>query len=462
MATRTETDSFGAIEVPAETYWGAQTERSRHNFRIGTETMPRPLIRALGIVKRAAAETNHELGLLDTRRMRAIVKAAQEVIDGTHDGEFPLVVWQTGSGTQSNMNANEVISNRAIELLGGTMGSKKPVHPNDHVNMSQSSNDSFPTAMHIAAAQEIAQHLDPALAHLQAALQAKAKAFDKIVKIGRTHTQDATPLTLGQEFSGYERQVHNGIVRMRLALKQLYPLAQGGTAVGTGLNSKPAFARMFAKRVAKITRLPFVTAPNKFEALAAHDAYVFAHGALSSVATGLFKIANDIRFLGSGPRSGLGELILPENEPGSSIMPGKVNPTQSEALTMVCCQVFGNQTVMTTAGSQGHFELNVYKPVLAHALLQSVRLVGDAARSFTDNCVVGITADETRIRDLMQRSLMLVTALAPKIGYDNAAKVAKAAHKNGTTLRVEAVNLGFVSAAEFDRIVRPEKMTRPG
>jgi fumarate hydratase class II len=461
-ATRTETDTFGAIEVPAETYWGAQTERSRHNFRIGSETMPRPLIRALGIVKRAAAETNHELGLLDAKRMRAIVKAAQEIIDGKLDAHFPLVVWQTGSGTQSNMNANEVISNRAIEMLGGTMGSKKPIHPNDHVNMSQSSNDSFPTAMHIAAAEQIAEHLDPALAHLQAALQTKVKAFDKIIKIGRTHTQDATPLTLGQEFSGYERQVHNGIIRMRLALKQLYPLAQGGTAVGTGLNSKPAFAKMFAKRVAAITRLPFVTAPNKFEALAAHDAYVFAHGALSSVATGLFKIANDIRFLASGPRSGLGELILPENEPGSSIMPGKVNPTQSEALTMVCCQVFGNQTVVTMAGSQGHFELNVYKPVLAHALLQSVRLLGDAARSFADNCVVGIEADEPRIRDLMQRSLMLVTALAPKIGYDNAAKVAKTAHKNGTTLREEAVNLGFVSGAEFDRIVRPEKMIRPG
>jgi fumarate hydratase class II len=461
-AKRTETDTFGPIDVPGETYWGAQTERSRQNFKIGDEHMPPPLIRALAIVKRAAAETNHGLGLLDTKRMRAIVDAAQEVIDGRLDGNFPLVVWQTGSGTQTNMNVNEVISNRAIEMLGGTLGSKAPIHPNDHVNLSQSSNDSFPTAMHIAAAIEIATHLDPALAHLQTALQDKAKEFSRIIKIGRTHTQDATPLTLGQEFSGYAAQVHSGIIRMRLALKQLYPLAQGGTAVGTGLNSKPAFAKKFAQRVAAITRLPFVTAPNKFEALAGNDAYVFAHGALTSVATALFKIANDIRFLASGPRSGLGELILPENEPGSSIMPGKVNPTQSEAMTMVCCQVFGNQTTVMTAGSQGHFELNVYKPVLAHALLQSVRLLGDAAVSFADNCVHGIRADEERISELMQRSLMLVTALAPKVGYDNAAKIAKAALKNGTTLREEAVKMGFVSEAEFDRIVRPEKMIRPG
>jgi fumarate hydratase class II len=461
-AKRTETDTFGPIDVPGGTYWGAQTERSRQNFKIGDEHMPPPLIRALAIVKRAAAETNHGLGLLDAKRTRAIVDAAQEVIDGKLNGNFPLVVWQTGSGTQTNMNVNEVISNRAIEMLGGTLGSKTPIHPNDHVNMSQSSNDSFPTAMHIAAAIEIATHLDPALAHLQTALQDKAKEFAKIIKIGRTHTQDATPLTLGQEFSGYAAQVHSGIIRMRLALKQLYPLAQGGTAVGTGLNSKPAFAKKFAQRVAAITRLPFVTAPNKFEALAGNDAYVFAHGALTSVATALFKIANDIRFLASGPRSGLGELILPENEPGSSIMPGKVNPTQSEAMTMVCCQVFGNQTTVMTAGSQGHFELNVYKPVLAHALLQSVRLLGDAAVSFADNCVHGIRADEERIRELMQRSLMLVTALAPKVGYDNAAKIAKAALKNGTTLREEAVKMGFVSKAEFDRIVRPEKMIRPG
>jgi fumarate hydratase class II len=421
--------------------------------------MPKPLIRALGIVKRVAAEVNHELGLLDARRMRAIVKAAQEVIDGRLDDHFPLVVWQTGSGTQTNMNVNEVIANRGNEMLGGTLGSKSPVHPNDHVNMSQSSNDAFPTAMHIAAAQEIALLLDPALAHLQDALQTKTKEFAGIVKIGRTHTQDATPLTLGQEFSGYAAQVKSGIARMRLALKQLYPLAQGGTAVGTGLNAPARFDKLFAKRTAEITRLPFVTAPNKFEALASHDAEVFAHGALVSVATGLFKIANDIRLLGSGPRSGLGELILPENEPGSSIMPGKVNPTQCEAMTMVCCQVFGNHTIVTTAGSQGHFELNVYKPVIAYAMLQSIRLLADVARSFTDNCVAGIRADEKRIHDLMERSLMLVTALAPTIGYDKAAKIARAAHANGTTLREEAVRLGFVSADEFDRLVRPEKMT---
>ena len=460
--SRTETDSFGPIEVPADRYWGAQTQRSLQNFRIGTERMPRPLIRALAIVKRAAAETNHQLGTLDARRTRAIVKAAQEVIDGKLDDHFPLVVWQTGSGTQTNMNVNEVISNRAIEILGGAPGSKNPVHPNDHVNMSQSSNDCFPTAMHIAAAEEIAYLLDPALAHLQDALQDKVKAFAAIIKIGRTHTQDATPLTLGQEFSGYAAQVRSGIIRMRLGLKQLYPLAQGGTAVGTGLNAKPQFARLFAQKVAKITRLPFVTAPNKFEALASHDAYVFAHGAINSVATGLFKIANDIRFLASGPRSGLGELILPENEPGSSIMPGKVNPTQCEALTMVCCQVFGNHALMTAAGSQGHFELNVFKPVLAHAMLQSIRLVADAARSFTDHCVAGIRANEARIGELMQRSLMLVTALTPKIGYDKAAKVAKAAHENGTTLREEAIRLGYVSGQEFDRLVRPGKMVRPG
>jgi fumarate hydratase class II len=460
--TRTETDTFGPIEVPAEAYWGAQTQRSIENFRIGTERMPQPLIRALAIVKRGAAEANLELGSLDTRRARAIVRAAQEVIDCKLDDQFPLVVWQTGSGTQTNMNMNEVIANRANEILGGKRGAKSPVHPNDHVNMSQSSNDCFPTAMHIAAASEIAYHLDPALAHLQDALQKKSKAFSGIVKIGRTHTQDATPLTLGQEFSGYAAQVHAAIIRMRLGLKQLYPLAQGGTAVGTGLNAKPQFGRLFARKVAAITRLPFVTAPNKFEALAAHDAYVFAHGAINAAATALFKIANDIRLLASGPRSGLGELILPENEPGSSIMPGKVNPTQVEALTMVCCQVFGNQTAMTVANSQGHFELNVYKPVLAHCMLQSIRLLSDGARSFTDNCVVGIRADEKRIDELMRRSLMLVTALAPKIGYDKAAQVAKAAHANGTTLREEALRLGFVTGEVFDRLVRPEKMTKPG
>jgi fumarate hydratase class II len=459
--TRTETDTFGPIDVPADRYWGAQTQRSIENFRIGGERMPAPLIHALGVVKRAAAEVNLELRSLDARRARAIVKAAQEVADGKLDDHFPLVVWQTGSGTQTNMNANEVIANRANELLGAALGAKAPVHPNDHVNMSQSSNDCFPTAMHIAAADEIARRLDPALAHLQDALQRKAKAFSSIVKIGRTHTQDATPLTLGQEFSGYARQVQNAIIRMRQGLKQLYPLAQGGTAVGTGLNAKPQFARLFAKRVAHITRLPFTSAPNKFEALASHDAYVFAHGAINAAATGLFKIANDIRFLASGPRSGLGELTLPENEPGSSIMPGKVNPTQCEAVTMACCQVFGNQTTITVGGSQGHFELNVYKPVIAYAMLQSVRLLADVARSFTDKCVVGIEANEPRIRELTERSLMLVTALAPTIGYDKAAQVAKAAHANGTTLREEAIRLGFVTAAEFDRLVRPEKMVRP-
>ena len=460
--TRIETDTFGPIEVPAGRYWGAQTQRSIENFRIGTERMPRPLIRALATVKRAAAEVNHSLKLLDARRMRAIVAAAQEVIDGKLDDHFPLVVWQTGSGTQTNMNVNEVIANRANEMLGSKLGAKSPIHPNDHVNMSQSSNDCFPTAMHIAAAEEIARLLDPALAHLQDALQKKSKAFARIVKIGRTHTQDATPLTLGQEFSGYAAAIKNGIVRNRLALKQLYPLAQGGTAVGTGLNSPPRFARLFAKTVAAITRLPFTSAPNKFEALASHGAYAFAHGALNALATDLFKIANDIRLLGSGPRSGLGELMLPENEPGSSIMPGKVNPTQAEALTMVCCRVFGNQTTITMGASQGHFELNVYKPVLAANMLQSIRLLADAARSFTDNCVVGIEADEKRIRELMERSLMLVTALAPKIGYDKAATIAKTAHKNGTTLREEALRLGYLNGAEFDRLVRPERMTHPG
>lgn len=460
--TRTETDTFGPIEVPADRYWGAQTERSKHNFKIGSERMPMPIVRALAIVKLASAQTNLELGLLDQRRARAIVRAASEVIDGKLDDHFPLVVWQTGSGTQSNMNLNEVIANRASELLGGEPGTKKPVHPNDHVNMSQSSNDSFPTAMHIAAAERITHDLIPALTVLLKALRQKEKAFARIVKIGRTHTQDATPLTLGQEFSGYATQVESGIARIRAATKDLYPLAQGGTAVGTGLNSKPRFARLFARQVATLTRLPFTSAPNKFEALASNDAYVFVHGAINSMATGLFKIANDIRLLGSGPRSGLGELILPENEPGSSIMPGKVNPTQCEAMTMVCCQIFGNQTAITVAGSQGHFELNVYKPVLAHCMLQSIQLMADAARSFTEHCVVGIRADEKRIDELMRRSLMLVTALAPKIGYDNAAKVAKTAHARGTTLKEEAVRLGFVSAAEFDRLVKPDKMTHPG
>jgi fumarate hydratase class II len=442
--------------------WGAQTERSRRNFQIGGERMPVPLIHALGVVKHAAADVNHALGSLDARRAGAIAGAAQEVANGKLDDHFPLVVWQTGSGTQTNMNVNEVVAARANEMLGAKRGAKSPVHPNDHVNMSQSSNDCFPTAMHIAAATEMAHRLLPALTHLQRALRNKSKAFASIVKIGRTHTQDATPLTLGQEFSGYAAQVENGILRSQLGLKQLYPLAQGGTAVGTGMNSHPQFAARIAKRIARLTGLPFVSAPNKFEALAAHDAIVFAHGALTSVATGLFKIANDIRLLGSGPRSGLGELILPENEPGSSIMPGKVNPTQAEALTMVCCQVFGNHTTITTAASQGHFELNVFKPVIGAAMLQSIQLLADASNSFADNCVVGIRADTARIRELMERSLMLVTALAPKIGYERAAAIAKAAHANGTTLREEALRLGDVSAEDFDRLVRPEKMIRPG
>jgi fumarate hydratase class II len=461
-STRSETDSFGPIDVAADRYWGAQTERSRQNFKIGQDRMPIAIVRALGIVKLASAQTNRELGLLDARRTGAIVRAAREVIEGKLDDHFPLVVWQTGSGTQTNMNLNEVIANRANQMLGGELGAKKPVHPNDHVNMSQSSNDSFPTAMHIAAAGGIIADLIPALSELHRELRKKEKAFAKIVKIGRTHTQDATPLTLGQEFSGYAAQVESGIARLRSAVKELFPLAQGGTAVGTGLNSKPRFAKLFARHVATITKLPFSSAPNKFEALASNDAYVMVHGAINSVATGLFKIANDIRLLGSGPRSGLGELVLPENEPGSSIMPGKVNPTQCEAMTMVCCQVFGNQTTVTVAGSQGHFELNVYKPVLAYCMMHSIQLLSDAARSFTEHCVVGIRADEKRIRELMERSLMLVTALAPKIGYDNAAKVAKSAHARGTTLKEEAVRLGFVNAAEFERLVQPDKMTHPG
>jgi fumarate hydratase class II len=459
---RSESDAFGPLDIPADRHWGAQTQRSLHNFRIGSERMPLPVIRALGLIKRAAAEVNRDLGSLDKRRARAIAAVAQDIADGKLDDHFPLLVWQTGSGTQTNMNVNEVIANRANLALGGELGAKKPVHPNDHVNMSQSSNDSFPTAMHIAAVVEIERHLLPALQALQAALDRKAKAFDRIVKIGRTHTMDATPMTLGQEFSGYAAQVKSAIARIKLAERELYPLAQGGTAVGTGLNSKPQFAARFARRMAQLTRLPFVSAPNKFEHMASHDAYVSVHGALNAAAAGLFKIANDIRLLGSGPRSGLGELILPSNELGSSIMPGKTNPTQSEALTMVCCQVFGNHTTITVAGSHGHFELNVYKPVLAHCMLQSIRLLGDATRSFTDNCVAGIKANEPRIREMMERSLMLVTALSPHIGYDKAAQVAKAAHASGTTLREEAVRLGYVTGAEFDRLVRPARMTQPG
>ena len=461
-ATRTETDTFGPVEVAADAYWGAQAQRSIQNFKIGWEKQPQPVVRALGVVKRAAAEANMELGRLDPKIGAAIVAAAQEVIDGKLDHHFPLSVWQTGSGTQSNMNANEVISNRAIEMLGGVMGSKSPVHPNDHVNMSQSSNDTYPTAMHIACAEQVAKEVMPALEHLHAALKAKTKAFDHIIKIGRTHTQDATPLTLGQEFSGYTQQVANGVRRIKDTLSGLYELAQGGTAVGTGLNAPVGFAELVAAKIAAITRLPFITAPNKFEALAAHDAMVFSHGALNTMAASLFKIANDIRFLGSGPRSGLGELSLPENEPGSSIMPGKVNPTQCEALTMVCTQVFGNNATMSFAGASGHFELNVFNPVMAYNFLQSCRLIADAAISFTDNCVVGIEAREDNIKAALERSLMLVTALAPKIGYDAAAKIAKTAHKNGTTLREEAVGGGYVTDAEFDEVVRPENMIHPG
>jgi fumarate hydratase class II len=461
IKTRSESDSFGPLDIAADKLWGAQTERSLRNFRIGTERMPIEIVHALGLIKRAAAEVNRDLGSLDRKRAGAIVAVAQDIADGKLDEHFPLSVWQTGSGTQSNMNVNEVIANVANLALGGELGSKKPVHPNDHVNMSQSSNDSVPSAMHIAAASQLARHLIPALTKMQSALDKKAREFGKIVKIGRTHTMDATPITLGQEFSGYASQVKSSIARLKLAQRELYPLAQGGTAVGTGLNSKPKFAKAFARRIASLTGLPFVSAPNKFEHMAGHDAYVFAHGAINAAATALFKIANDIRLLGSGPRSGLGELILPSNELGSSIMPGKTNPTQSEALTMVCAKVFGNNTTVTVAGSQGHFELNVYKPVLAYAMLQSIRLLGDAANSFTDNCIVGIKANEARIAELMQRSLMLVTALSPHIGYDKAAQVAKAAHANGTTLREEAVRLGYVSGKDFDRLVRPGQMTRP-
>lgn len=459
--TRTETDTFGPIEVASDKYWGAQAQRSLGNFKIGWEKQPLPVVRALGIVKRAAAEANMELGRLDASVGKAVVQAAQEVIEGKLDEHFPLVVWQTGSGTQSNMNANEVISNRAIEIMGGEMGSKKPVHPNDHVNMSQSSNDTYPTAMHVACAEEIHHRLIPALQKLRNALNDKAEAWKHIIKIGRTHTQDATPLTLGQEFSGYTAQVENGIARIEQTLPKLMELAQGGTAVGTGLNAPVGFAEAVAEKIAAITHLPFKTAPNKFEALAAHDAMVFSHGAINTVAASLFKIANDIRLLGSGPRSGLGELSLPENEPGSSIMPGKVNPTQCEALTQVCVQIFGNHSALTFAGSQGHFELNVYNPVMAYNFLQSVRLMSDAAVSFTDNCVIGIEPREDNIAAALERSLMLVTALAPKIGYDNAAKIAKTAHKNGTTLREEAVGGGYVTDEEFDAVVRPEKMIAP-
>ena len=459
--TRTETDSFGPLEVPADKYWGAQTQRSIINFPIGWEKQPVAIVRALGVIKKACAQANMAQGSLDAARGDAIIQAAGEVIDGKFDDNFPLVVWQTGSGTQSNMNANEVIANRAIEIMGGVIGSKDPVHPNDHCNMGQSSNDTFPTAMHIATARMAHDVLLPGLQKLHGALQAKVEEFDGIIKIGRTHTQDATPLTLSQEFSGYTHQVAMGIARVRDALGRIYELAQGGTAVGTGLNTRKGWAETVAHNMADITGLPFVTAPNKFEALAAHDAMVEMSGALKVVAVSLFKIANDIRLLGSGPRCGLGELVLPENEPGSSIMPGKVNPTQCEALTQVCAHVMGNDAAVGFAGSQGHFELNVYKPMMAYNVLQSMQLLGDASVAFTDNLVVGLKADADRIEKLMRESLMLVTALAPEIGYDNATKVAKTAHKNGTTLKEEAIALGFVDAETFERVVRPENMIGP-
>ena len=459
--TRTETDSFGPLEVPADKYWGAQTQRSIMNFPIGWEKQPVAIVRALGVIKQACARANLDLGKLDKERGDAIVQAAGEVVAGKFDDNFPLVVWQTGSGTQSNMNANEVIANRAIEILGGVIGSKDPVHPNDHCNMGQSSNDTFPTAMHIATATTAHDVLLPGLAKLHAALEQKVQEFDGIIKIGRTHTQDATPLTLSQEFSGYTHQVAMGIQRVKDALGRIYELAQGGTAVGTGLNTPKGWDVMVAQNMAEITSLPFVTAPNKFEALAAHDAMVEMSGALKTVAASLFKIANDIRLLGSGPRCGLGELILPENEPGSSIMPGKVNPTQCEALTQVCAHVMGNDAAVGFAGSQGHFELNVYKPMMAYNVLQSMQLLGDASAAFTDNLVAGLKADAVRIDKLMRESLMLVTALAPEIGYDNATKVAKTAHKNGTTLIEEAVNLGFVTKERFNEVVRPENMVGP-
>ena len=458
---RTETDSFGPINVPIGKYWGAQTQRSLMNFPIGWEKQPLELIKALGVIKKACAISNKNSGKLKNQYANAIIMAADEVIDGKLNDNFPLVVSQTGSGTQSNMNVNEVIANRGIELLGGKIGSKKPIHPNDHCNMGQSSNDTFPTAMHVATAMEVINTLLPKLKHLKAALKVKEDEFASIIKIGRTHTMDATPLTLAQEFSGYTQQVENGINRIDRALGSILELAQGGTAVGTGLSTEKGWDKEVAKQISKITKIPFKSAPNKFEALAAHDGIIEMSGAIKTIAASIFKIANDIRFLGSGPRSGLGELILPENEPGSSIMPGKVNPTQCEAITQVCIHILGNDAAIGFAGSQGHFELNVYKPMMAYNLLQSIKLLGDASLAFTDNCVIGIKADKQRIRALMEESLMLVTALAPHIGYDNATLVAKKAHKNKTTLREEAINLGFVSDKDFDKMVVPEKMIGP-
>jgi fumarate hydratase, class II len=461
MAKRTETDSMGAIEVPADAYYGAQTARSLSNFKIGTERMPRELIRAFGIVKKASAQANHELGLLEAERTQLIVQAADEVIEGKLDDHFPLVIWQTGSGTQTNMNVNEVISNRAIELAGGTRGSKDPVHPNDHVNKSQSSNDTFPTAMHVASVEQIEEHLLPRVRKLRDTLEEKSKAFADIVKIGRTHLQDATPLTLGQEMSGWVAQLDDAMLAIEATLPQLRAIALGGTAVGTGLNTHPRYAALVAEKISAISGRTFVTAPNKFAYLAGHDAMVGASGALKQLAVASMKIANDVRWLASGPRCGIGELMIPENEPGSSIMPGKVNPTQAEAMTMVCCQVFGNDATVGFAGSQGNFELNVFKPVIAHNLLQSIRLLGDACESFRDNCASGIEPNRDVIDRNLKQSLMLVTALNTKIGYDNAAKIAKHAHKTGGTLRASAIELGLLSGEEFDATVRPEKMIGP-
>jgi len=462
MGLRVEKDSMGSVEVQNDRYWGAQTQRSLHNFKIGTEKMPREMIRAFGILKEACALSNMELGILEKRIGDLICKVSLEIIEGKLDEHFPLVVWQTGSGTQTNMNANEVISNRGIEIIGGEMGSKNPIHPNDHVNMSQSSNDTFPTAMHIAAVESINHNLIPALEYLKKAMDVKVKEFEKIVKIGRTHLQDATPLTLGQEFSGYSKQLELGIQRAKSCLNNLYRLALGGTAVGTGLNAPVGFDALAAKKIAEITGLPFIPADNKFEALAAHDAIIEASGALKTIACSLMKIANDVRWLSSGPRCGIGEIIIPENEPGSSIMPGKVNPTQCEAMTMVATRVIGNDVTIGFAGSQGNFELNVYKPVMIYSFLQSVRLLSDACFSFTNNCVSGIKANTTRINELLHKSLMLVTALSPVIGYDKAAKVAHEANEHGSTLREAAVILGYITALEFDNIVKPEEMVKPG
>ena len=460
--SRLEKDSFGTIEVPSERLWGAQTERSRRFFRISSERMPLPVIHALALVKKSAAQVNLELGLLEKAKSEAIQRAADEVLSGRHDAEFPLVVWQTGSGTQSNMNVNEVLANRASELLGGERGQKRRVHPNDDVNLGQSSNDVFPTAMHIAAARAVHDELLPATGVLRDTLATKSDAFASIVKIGRTHLQDATPLTLGQEFSGYAAQLEHAAAALRAALPQLYELAIGGTAVGTGLNTHPEFARRVCAIVASHTQLPFVEAKNKFAALGGHEPLVFAHGALKTLAAALCKIANDIRLLSSGPRSGLAELRIPENEPGSSIMPGKVNPTQAEALTMLCAQVMGNDVAVTIGGASGQLELNVYKPMIIHAFLQSARLLADGQRSFEEHCARGIEPNEARIRELVEGSLMLVTALAPHIGYDRAAEIAKKAHREGTTLREAALALGYVSAADFDRWVRAEAMIGPG